>query len=188
MMIRRKYFRSLGVISSLNTSVDVLGCHSTVMMQPPSIDCPFQILRERDIKASYFMPLGAADKVNESIGQDILAESPTGVTQISELEGRHISNQDQGSKVSNKRVGVSFNPRVKVVPIPGRNSYSSRVREVLWNSADSLMTHVERNIVEYTYDGWYWRNCSEEEDMFVCSISGETIHPAHVYGYNPSHG
>lgn len=180
MMIRRRYFRSLGVISSKKSPGDALGHNQPIHTNLQSSTKKYQSLRECDVKASYEKPL--ADSVCNN-GDSVVSKSPTGVAQFY-IKNRSDAQMQSGMAVlksSGKGGSVSFNPRVKVVPIPERRSYSARARNVLWNTAHTLRCNVERNIVEYSFDGWYWRDCLEETDMYICSNSGETIHPAHLH-------
>ena len=33
---------------------------------------------------------------------------------------------------------------------------------------------------EYEFDGYDWRNATEEGSMAICPVSGELLHPAHL--------
>lgn len=83
------------------------------------------------------------------------------------------------SSNTNKRRGISFNDEVTVVPIPMRGEYSKRIRDRLWVGARELQSQVERNTVEFASEGWDWKNAFEDDEMFVCAVSGEKVHPVH---------
>ena len=74
---------------------------------------------------------------------------------------------------------LKFNEEVDVVPIPMRTEYSSRIRSRIWSNAEEIHENAARNSVEFASEGWDWRNVCEDEDMFVCSISGDLVHPVH---------
>jgi len=74
---------------------------------------------------------------------------------------------------------LQFNEEVAVVPIPMRTEYSKRIRSRLWSNAEEIHENAARNSFEFASEGWNWRNVREDDDMFVCSISGELVHPVH---------
>ena len=75
--------------------------------------------------------------------------------------------------------GITFNDEVTVVPIPERSEYSKRIRERIWVDAGELQSLVARNTVEFAAEGWDWKNALEDEEMYVCALSGEKVHPVH---------
>jgi len=75
---------------------------------------------------------------------------------------------------------ASFDEVVAVVPIPTRGEYSPHMRTRLWASPSEIVQNVARNLVEYTAEGCNWRTVMEDDDMFVCTSTGELIHPVHV--------
>lgn len=42
------------------------------------------------------------------------------------------------------------------------------------------MENVQRNVLEYTADGWDWTAVAEETDHYACPDTGELVHPIHV--------
>ena len=81
-------------------------------------------------------------------------------------------------------VCVRFDPLVTVVPIPSHRSFDRRMRSWLHATKDEMSSNIARNTLEFTYEGWDWRNAIEEVDMYVSKASGELVHPAHVvYGH-----
>jgi len=82
-----------------------------------------------------------------------------------------------------KREVVSFVDTVKVLPIPKRDEYSDRVAKRMWSSAVEIQEMAMRNSVEFAAEGWDWRTVTEDEQMYVCSETGELVHPVH-FGNN----
>eukprot|EP00816_Leptocylindrus_hargravesii_P008187 CAMPEP_0196805018 /NCGR_PEP_ID=MMETSP1362-20130617/4748_1 /TAXON_ID=163516 /ORGANISM="Leptocylindrus danicus, Strain CCMP1856" /LENGTH=182 /DNA_ID=CAMNT_0042177673 /DNA_START=90 /DNA_END=638 /DNA_ORIENTATION=+ len=84
-------------------------------------------------------------------------------------------------KASNhdRPVSIGFNEEVTVLPIPMRDEYSERIRGRLWSNAEEIHENAARNSVEFASEGWDWRNVCEDDDMYVCSVSNELIHPVH---------
>mmetsp|Transcript_27563 Transcript_27563/g.40707 ORF Transcript_27563/g.40707 Transcript_27563/m.40707 type:complete len:203 (+) Transcript_27563:44-652(+) len=88
------------------------------------------------------------------------------------------------SSISSKGSRISFNTEVKVVPIPMRDEYSERVKRRLWTKPEELHRNAQRNAFEFAAEGWNWRDAFEDENMYMDSISGERIHPAHCVEFN----
>ena len=89
-------------------------------------------------------------------------------------------NRLQDQTVNAKR-RIVFNPEVKVQSIPSHTEFSDRIRRVLWTDAVEMDENAARNCLEYTAEGWDWRNVLVDEDMIV--INGEKIHPVHFADY-----
>lgn len=87
-----------------------------------------------------------------------------------------LGGQDDGNMERRK---ICFDNSVSVVPIPMRSEYSERVRSRLWSNRYEIHENASRNAIEFAAEGWDWRSVTEDEGMFVCTASGELIHPVH---------
>jgi len=74
---------------------------------------------------------------------------------------------------------ICFNDSVSVAHIPMRTEYSDRVRSRMWSNRYEIHENASRNAIEFQAEGWDWRTVTEDEGMFVCTSSGELIHPVH---------
>ena len=75
---------------------------------------------------------------------------------------------------------ISFQDEVEVMPIPTRFEYSDRIKSRIWSNRHELQENAERNALEFAAEGWNWRSVTEDEGMFICSVSGELVHPIHL--------
>ena len=82
-----------------------------------------------------------------------------------------------------KKKSIKFAPSVSVVQIPMRTEYSSRIATRLWSSRTEIRDNANRNVIEFSAEKWDWRNVVEDDGMFVCTISGELVHPVHCQDY-----
>eukprot|EP00591_Stephanopyxis_turris_P012015 CAMPEP_0195517636 /NCGR_PEP_ID=MMETSP0794_2-20130614/11139_1 /TAXON_ID=515487 /ORGANISM="Stephanopyxis turris, Strain CCMP 815" /LENGTH=170 /DNA_ID=CAMNT_0040646469 /DNA_START=300 /DNA_END=812 /DNA_ORIENTATION=+ len=89
--------------------------------------------------------------------------------------GRVINKREKGRS---KR--ITFDTSVNVMPIPKRNEYSDRIRHRLWSNAIEIQENASRNAVEFAAEGWDWRAVTEDDQMYVCTVTGERIHPVHI--------
>jgi hypothetical protein len=79
-----------------------------------------------------------------------------------------------------KSTKIVFQEDVEVMSIPTRHEYSDRIKSRIWSNRYELQENAERNAVEFASEGWNWRNVTEDEGMYICSNSGELVHPAWV--------
>ena len=78
-----------------------------------------------------------------------------------------------------KKRGVSFNMDVKVQPVPHSSTLSAAQRRKMYASSVEVRQNKQRNKKEYRYDGYDWRNATEEWQMAVDMVTGELVHPVH---------
>lgn len=87
--------------------------------------------------------------------------------------------ENSSTTVKKKQSRIAFSDDVTVIPIPMRNEYSERVRSRIWSNRFELQENAQRNAVEFAAEGWNWRQVKEDGEMFICSVSGELVHPVH---------
>mmetsp|Transcript_10526 Transcript_10526/g.24955 ORF Transcript_10526/g.24955 Transcript_10526/m.24955 type:complete len:239 (-) Transcript_10526:528-1244(-) len=76
---------------------------------------------------------------------------------------------------------VRFHSKVLVMRIPSRSQYPESMKRNMWCSLSEIARSAHRNTVEYTSEGWDWRNAVEEDSMYVHPKTGQYIHPIHVH-------
>ena len=89
------------------------------------------------------------------------------------------TSSSSSSRSSRKSNVVSFVECVTVHHIPHSSSLSSSQRRRMYSTSDEVRINKSRNKREYRYDGYDWRNVTEEWAMGVDMITGELIHPVH---------
>lgn len=75
--------------------------------------------------------------------------------------------------------GVSFSSSVRVQPIPHSSTLSLVQRRKMFSTSFEVRQNKTRNKREYRYEGYNWRNVTEEWEMGVDMVTGELVHPAH---------
>jgi len=96
----------------------------------------------------------------------------------SEEDDSTTSSSSASSK--NKKKTVGFNCTVKIQHIPHSSTYSPCQRRKMYSSSFEVRKNKIRNKKEYRYDGYDWRNVTEEWEMSVDMVTGELIHPVHT--------
>jgi hypothetical protein len=84
------------------------------------------------------------------------------------------------TEIQKKTTRIAFVNEVDVMPIPTRHEYSDRIKSRIWSNRYELQENAERNAVEFAAEGWKWDQVVEDEGMYICSASGELVHPAWV--------
>lgn len=204
---RERYYRKLGVISAQHSPSQNIGIDTQVH--------PLCGLRDQEIKASRYECIrfsrddvlkgkGVKSQLRRVSRLDCIAASTCGTMSTTQMGSTEHDSDPFGespndvscvSSLSNhasssNKPQVTFNSKVLVVPIASSKSYSERLRSRMYNSQSDIARNADRNIFEFTYDGWFWRDCLEEDRMAICSQTGEKIHPAHyAAGYSlPANG
>ncbi len=77
------------------------------------------------------------------------------------------------------RGGVSFSETVAVQPIPHSCTLSPIQRRRMYSTSVEVRQNKIKSKKEYRYDGYDWRNATEEWEMSVDMVAGELVHPAH---------
>jgi len=100
-------------------------------------------------------------------------------TTSSSDDGSDDDNSTSTSSSKPKKKSVGFNTTVKIQPIPHASIYSPLQRRKMYSSSLEVRKNKIRNKKEYRYDGYDWRNVTEEWEMSVDMVTGELIHPVH---------
>jgi hypothetical protein len=89
------------------------------------------------------------------------------------------SSTTTSSSKSSRKKSVGFNTSVKIQPIPHSSTYTPCQRRKMYSTSLEVRKNKIRNKKEYRYDGYDWRNVTEEWEMSVDMVTGELIHPVH---------
>lgn len=76
---------------------------------------------------------------------------------------------------------IQFYNKVQVVYIPSRDQYPEAMKMTIWSNAEEIKRNARRNTIEFASEGWDWRQCCEDEAMYLSPHTGERIHPVHFY-------
>jgi len=90
-----------------------------------------------------------------------------------------LQEEDETSPSPYQQHSVRFHPNVYKKIIPNRSNYTDNERRNMWSSLEEIRIASKRNILEFSYDQWKWRNATEEQFMYYNSKTGRhDIHPA----------
>jgi hypothetical protein len=122
--------------------------------------------------------INASEKTQEPLKYRREEEDTTEKLKSTKKESKS-SNGSKEEKEKAPRKKICFNDTVEVAHIPMRSEYSDRVRSRIWSNRYEIHENAQRNQIEFQAEGWDWRSTVEDEGMFVCTSSGELIHPIH---------
>ena len=94
------------------------------------------------------------------------------------MSSRSGGSDDDAAKTVTK--GVTFNETVRVMPIPPLTAYTAEQRFKMYANRFELKENKARNKKEFQFDGYNWRNATEECHMAICPLTGEILHPVHL--------
>jgi hypothetical protein len=121
-------------------------------------------------------PLGNVMPFTEELKTSESSKSPRN----SPPQSKSNTKKDDASNNASKTTRIAFQEEVEVMTIPTRHEYSDRIKSRIWSNRHELQENAERNAVEFASEGWNWRTVTEDEGMYICSASGELVHPAWV--------
>jgi hypothetical protein len=138
-----------------------------------------------------FARLSNGDKPASPADEDDDEEAPGLVRDESDEDDSSTDDSDDDEDVSlsskptapKRRAGVSFAPTVTVQPIPHSSTLSPLQRRKMYSTSFEVRQNKIRNKREYRYDGYDWRNVTEEWEMGVDMVTGELVHPAHEHAH-----
>ena len=145
----------------------------------------FARLNQDDNTAKATAATTAQDEKDEDFTPPGLVRVPSGSSLESEEEdddrSTSTSSSSSTSSSTKRRRGVSFSPSVSIQPIPHSSSLSPTQRRKMYSTSYEVRLNKIRNKKEYRYDGYDWRNVTEEWEMGVDMVTGELIHPVHEH-------
>jgi hypothetical protein len=119
---------------------------------------------------------------DEDMAPPGLVRVPSG-SSLDEESSSDSESDDESAVVSTpvkpRRAGVSFSECVTVQPIPHSSALSPLQRRKMYSTSFEVRQNKIRNKKEYRYDGYDWRNVTEEWEMGVDMVTGELVHPVH---------
>jgi len=77
------------------------------------------------------------------------------------------------------RSSVSFHSTAVVYSVPSRHCFSNRIKNQLWFDSREFTCNAHRNMIEFAFEKHDWRQVLEEDRFFICSSTGNKIHPVH---------
>jgi hypothetical protein len=155
--IRSKLLNRLGIYNETPTS-------PSASQQPMTAAQHRRVRILKGMGVGYTLPFSPAD----------------GSAQRTPLDGMNTFQEPLKADTANKKTKINFQDEVEVMPIPTRYEYSDRIGSLIWSNQHELQENAERNTMEFAAEGWNWRNVTEDEGMYICSVSGELVHPIHL--------
>jgi len=189
--LRRKFFHKLGIETTHDTTPPTSALCTTQLLltvgtriSPPSAapDAPgFERSSQKDFVHPRTLNLALTNEpLKYNRLEDEVNNSNLNGSSNNTLKRRKTTpNPDSSAAAKPPRKRCMFNESVEVIPIPMRSEYSHRVRSRLWSGAMEIQEMAARNTVEFASEGWDWRNCIQDESMYICRATGELIHPVH---------
>lgn len=74
---------------------------------------------------------------------------------------------------------ISFDNDIRIRPIPMRSDYHTTIQSNLWSDSLQIQREATRNAMEFASEGWDWRRVRLDHEMYLCTVTGERIHPVH---------
>lgn len=88
-----------------------------------------------------------------------------------------LSSNASSSSASSSR--ITFDDTVTVFKVPSIEDVPDDVWQATWKSRQEVRAHKKLSKKEYAWDGYDWKNATEEDDMILDPTTGTLEHPVH---------